>query len=192
MNGTSLLADDIESLNMFNLAEIKKKDNKLPFDQELDIKEALTERDQTIIDIDKVRAQGTVSYEDGLYFLTYYLDYLITLPSSRSMEPVELTNQLFVSEVFIAEGDLDGKQELVDDDLVLVIEGDAIDLTESVIDNILLNIPLKVLTEEEEEDNDTLPSGQSWSVLTEEQYQALQEEKKEENNPFAALNGLFD
>ncbi len=41
-------------------------------------------------------------------------------------------------------------QEVLDDDLVLPIENGEIDLAESVSDNILLNIPIKVLTAEEE------------------------------------------
>ena len=79
----------------------------------------------------------------------------------------------------------------MDEELVLVIEGDVISLEESVVDNILLNIPLRVLIEAEEKE-DTLPSGNSWTVMTESQYQELQEEKAVQNNPFASLNGLFE
>ena len=50
---------------------------------------------------------------------------------------------------------------------------------------------MQVLSEEEQ-NSDTMPSGNSWSVLTEEQYNALQNKKKKENSPFSALNGLFE
>ena len=56
---------------------------------------------------------------------------------------------------------------------------------------ILLNIPLRVLTKEEEQEQ-SLPSGQNWSLLSEEQYQNLQKGKKEKSSHFAALEGLFD
>ena len=62
---------------------------------------------------------------------------------------------------------------------------------QSILDNILLNIPLRVLTPEEESGQISL-SGNDWEVLSEEDFAALQQEKKEASNPFAQLNGLFD
>ena len=50
---------------------------------------------------------------------------------------------------------------------------------------------MQVLSEEEQVSAE-MPSGNHWSVLTEEQYDALQDEKKKANNPFASLGGLFD
>ena len=75
--------------------------------------------------------------------------------------------------------------------MILPIEGGKIDLSESVADNILLNIPLKVLTPEEE-DGQGFIEGNDWKILSEEEYQAAQAIKKEENSPFAGLQGLFD
>lgn len=176
---------------MFNLIEIKKQSEGLTFEQTLDIKEALQERDPSILDIADVKVTGHISHDAGLYLLNYQLTYTITLPSSRSMEPVALAESLSVSEAFIEKVDVKSKAELVEEDLVLIIEGEEISLEESVIDNILLNIPLRVLTAEEEQENQ-MPSGNSWSVLTEEQYQAQQREKAMANNPFAGLKALFD
>ncbi|WP_162012846.1 YceD family protein [Streptococcus sp. S784/96/1] len=176
---------------MFNLIDLKKQTEGIAFDRKLDIKEALLERDCSILDITDVRVTGHISYDAGLYLLNYQLSYTITLPSSRSMEAVVLNEILPISEVFIEEADAKEKAELVEEDLVLVVEGETISLEESVVDNILLNIPLRVLTSEEERD-DQMPSGNAWTVLTEEQYQAQQEEKAAANNPFASLNGLFD
>ncbi len=68
---------------------------------------------------------------------------------------------------------------------------DTIDLNESILDNILLNIPLRVLTPEEESGQISL-SGNDWEVLSEEDFAALKQEEKEASNPFAQLNGLFD
>ena len=107
------------------------------------------------------------------------------------MKPVPLEVQDFISEVFIDEADLVEKGDLVDEELVLIVEGNSISLTESILDNILLNIPLSVLTEEEAK-SDEFPSGKNWSVMTESQFQVLKEAKKQQTNPFAALNGLFD
>lgn len=176
---------------MFSISEIKKNPDGISFNVSLNIKEKLAERNKDVLDVKEIFVQGNVSYDDGLYLLNYTLDYTITLPSSRSMLPVDVHQIEEVSEVFIEMADIRTKEELVRENLVLVLEEDYIDLEESVIDNILLTIPMQILSEEELNSN-VMPSGNDWSVLTEEQYDVLQDEKKKENNPFSALNGLFE
>lgn len=176
---------------MFSISEIKKNPDGISFNVSLDIKEKLAERNKDVSDVKGIFVQGNVSYDDGLYLLNYTLDYTITLPSSRSMLPVDVHQIEEVSEVFIEAVDIHAKEDLVRENLILVLEEDYIDLEESAIDNMLLTIPMQVLSEEEQ-NSDTMPSGNSWSVLTEEQYDALQDKKKKENNPFSALNGLFE
>lgn len=173
------------------VTEIRKNPEGLHFEKELDLKDQLIARDETVIDLQHLKAVGVVSFDDGLYLLNYQLSYDLTLPSSRSMEAVTISEDYPVSEVFIAAADVSSKKELVEENLVLIIEDDEINLSESILDNILLNIPLKVLTKEEER-SETMPEGNDWVVLTEEQYQAMKEEEKQENSPFASLSGLFD
>ena len=176
---------------MFNINDIKKRQGGLDFDETLSVKDILLERHPEMIDVAEVHAKGNVSYEKDLYLLTYHLSYQLTLPSSRSMTPVVLEDTYTVIETFSDDLDNLDHQDMLEDELVLPVENGQISLVDSVVDNILLNIPLKVLTPEEEEDAQ-LPSGNHWTVLTQEQYQAQQAEKKKEKNPFAALSGLFD
>lgn len=176
---------------MIYLSEVRKSPEGLAFDQQLSLLESLKERYDEVIDLDKVHARGQVSYDSGLYLLDYQLSYDLTLPSSRSLEPVTLTFDYPVSETFIQEADAELQKELVEENLVLILEGDIIDLDESVIDNILLNIPLRILSPEEEAGDISL-SGKDWEVLSEEDFAALQQEKKEASNPFSQLDGLFD
>ena len=146
---------------------------------------------EEILDVKDILAVGKVQYEDRMFFLDYQLSYTIVLASSRSMEPVELKESYPVTEVFMEGATNQLDQEVLDDDLVLPIENGEIDLSESVSDNILLNIPIKVLTAEEEAGQGFV-SGNDWQIMTEEEYQAQQAVKKEENSPFAGLQGLFD
>ena len=176
---------------IFNLLDVKKKPEGIAFEEQLDLKEELQDRNSEILDLKDILAKGQLIYENGLYLLEYQLSYVLVLPSSRSMKPVELRHSYEVVEVFVSAEELLAKQDLVDEDLVLVLDGTTLSLSESVADNIILNIPLKVLTAQEET-NDEMPSGQSWSVLTESQYKDLQEEKKAESSPFASLSKLFD
>lgn len=176
---------------MFYLAEIRKHSEGVVIDQVSDIKAALLERSPEILDVSPVVVKGQISHEAGLYLLTYEMTYTITLPSSRSLEPVALENSQAVNEVFIEQKDVATKTELVEEDLVLILEDEQIDLVDSLVDNILLNLPSRVLTAQEEADDD-LPSGTNWSVLTESQYEAQKQADKEANSPFAGLSGLFD
>lgn len=173
------------------LIDIRKKPEGLTFDKTFDLKEQLLRREGSIIDLESVNAKGVVSFDDGLYLLNYQLSYDLTLPSSRSMTPVRLSEQYEVSEVFIAAADVPEKADLIDEHLVLILEDDQIDLSESILDHILLNIPLKVLTDEEKA-SEQMPEGKDWAVLTQEQYDAMKADQKQATNPFAALSDLFE
>ena len=173
-----------------NIQEVRKQPEGLYFEQTLDLSADLRERNQEILDVKDILAVGKVQYEDRMYFLDYQLSYTIVLASSRSMDPVELKESYPVTEVFMEGATNQLDQEVLDDDLVLPIENGEIDLAESVSDNILLNIPIKVLTAEEA--GQGFVSGNDWQIMTEEEYQAQQAVKKEENSPFAGLQGLFD
>lgn len=174
---------------MFHLQEIRRQPDGLSFDQELDLLKSLQERNPEILDLSQLRAVGKVMYENGLYFLDYQLSYEITLASSRSLEPVVLQESYPVAEVF---GDAEEATSLSEEEALylLPIEGDGISLKDSVADNILLEIPLKVLTPEEEAE-ESMPQGQSWQVLSEEEYAQQLAEAKRENSPFASLQDLF-
>ena len=171
--------------------EIRKNPEGLAFDQGLDLLKELQKRNPEILDLKNVTATGRVAYDTGLYVLDYQLTYTIVLASSRSMEPVELQESYPVTEVFTEDVQSDADIEALEEDLILPIEGGKIDLSESVADNILLNIPLKVLTPEEEAGQGFI-EGNDWKILSEEEYQVAQAIKKEENSPFAGLQGLFD
>lgn len=177
-------------MNLFT-QEIRKNPEGLAFNQELDLLKDLQKRNPEILDLKNVTATGGVAYDTGLYVLDYQLTYTIVLASSRSMEPVELQESYPVTEVFAEDVQSEADIEALEEDLILPIEGGKIDLSESVADNILLNIPLKVLTPEEEAGQGFI-EGNDWKIMTEEEYQEAQAIKKEENSPFAGLQGLFD
>ena len=176
---------------MIYLSEVRKSPEGLAFNEAPSLLESIKERYDQVLNLEQIQASGQVAYDNGLYLLDYQLSYDITLPSSRSLEPVTLSFNYPVSETFIQEADAALQKELVEENLVLILDGDTINLDESILDNILLNIPLRVLTPEEESGQISL-SGNDWEVLSEEDFAALQQEKKEASNPFAQLNGLFD
>lgn len=175
----------------FHIYDIQKNPEGISFEHQLDLKAELMERNQEILDVTPIIANGLVRYEAGLYFLEYQLSYDITMASSRSLKPVQWSESYPVTELFVTDEENLKDKELLEADMALGIEGEIIVLEESVADNILLNLPIKVLTPEEVAGDD-LPSGENWTVMTEADFEAESQKKKEENSPFAQLQGLFD
>ncbi|BDP70475.1 hypothetical protein EfmAA94_16480 [Enterococcus faecium] len=88
----------------------------------------------------------------------------MTVPSTRSLEPVELPMDFSVDEVFMTEEQFQSRDEQMSADEILLIEGPLLNLAESIEDNILLAIPMRVLTKEEEAATE-LPKGNDWEVM---------------------------
>lgn len=176
---------------MFHIYDIQKNPEGISFEKSLDVTEELKARNSDILELSTVHTKGSICFEAGFYFLDYIMSYTITLASSRSLEPVEKVETITVNEIFVADEAVLKEKDLIDADMVLVVEDEHIRLDESVADNILLHIPMKILTPEEETGTD-LPSGNDWALLTEEDFQESQQEKKEAASPFAQLQGLFD
>lgn len=176
---------------MFHIYDIQKRPEGISFEKVLTVTEEIKNRSTEVIDVSDVAVKGRVYFESGFFFLDYHMTYGITLASSRSLQPVLLDEQHHIHELFVASESALKEQELVDEEMVLVVEDDHIVLEESVVDNILLNIPIKVLTPEEEA-GEGLSSGRSWTLMTEDEFHKDVQEKKEANSPFAQLQGLFD
>jgi len=154
----------------WSLQELKKfKDIGLPIDAQLDLRDSLLQRDKEILDLSIVEVKGQIAMEASEYILSYTMDYTITLPSSRSLAPVELPKSVQVIEVFQTLEDFKNLEDEEKLDEIIVIDGQTISLDESVADNILLNIPLRILTAEEENSTD-LPTGSFWQVISEEDF----------------------
>ena len=84
------------------------------------------------------------------------------------------------------------RTELISDEEVLLVEGQTISLDESVADNILLAIPLQILTKEEAESNQ-MPAGQDWEVISEDDFLQQKETAAPKIDPrLAKLSELLD
>lgn len=165
----------------WSLLELKKhQDTPVTFDETFELKAELMSRDSQILDVAPVNVSGLLSVSKNDYLVHYTIKTVLTLPSSRSLEPVPLTLDFSVDELFMTQEQFDNRAELIGEEEVLIIEGQTIDLKESVVDNILLAIPLQILSEEEI-NSPELPSGNDWVVISEEDYLA-QQEAAEENN----------
>ncbi|WP_146624132.1 YceD family protein [Enterococcus florum] len=174
----------------WSIGELRRyKEEPLNFSETFDLNDALTKRDSNVLAVAPVTVSGILSVGKNEYILHYQLKTTLTVPSSRSLEPVEIPLDLSVDEIFMTKEQWSSLEEERDDE-ILVLENDTIDLTDSVEDNILLAIPMQVLSEQEKEASE-LPKGNDWQVVSEEDYLA-QREKAETIDPrLAKLSELL-
>lgn len=159
----------------------------LEFDETVDIKKELMERNPDILDMSRVRAQGTILFSRGDFAVHGKLTAEVTLPSTRSLVPVTVPIDFDFDEIYL--GSADHAEEYEDDELLIPLTSDWLDLLPAVKDNLLLALPLRVLSAAERE-ADELPSGANWSLITEEEAKPLPPEERADN-PFAGLQGMF-
>lgn len=142
-----------------------------------------------LIDVKSAHVDGTLAYDDPYVFAQLHVVAVVVAPSSRSLEKVEVPIDFKFTEAYTKEHPSEEDFESLG--TIIEISDDNIDLQTAVEDNILLNMPIQILTEEERI-HDVMPSGQDWAVVSENDYQKAAEEKKAENSPFSDLKNLFN
>jgi len=167
-----------------------------PINGQADLTNALKERKQSLIDASAITVEGTISIEVmQRYFVDLTLTYSLTLPSTRSLEPVELDFEIPFNEIYIAPDANDPEnEETEDEDLegnaIFSLEKDILDLQKPIEDTILASIPMKVLSEKER-NADELPAGHDWEVVREADVGLAESDEEEstesENSPFSVL-----
>lgn len=174
----------------WTLREIREyPEEVMPFNETLEIAEILMERDSNIEAVEAVQCEGYITPIEDAFVLHGTIQATLTLPSTRSLKPVKVPLTISMKERYVTEDDYLEEDE--SEEVTIVLMHDYIDLTSAVIDNILLNIPQRVLAPGEE--GEALPVGNDWEVLTQEQYEAkLKAEAPDVDPRFAALKTLLD
>lgn len=165
----------------------------LKIDETVDLFTSLQKRLPELIAATPFEVKGTVR-NDNLGWVSHLkINGTLTLPSTRSLMPVALPINLAIEELYVLE-ETQPSQEVQDDldETVIVIENDQIDLQTAIEDHIILSIPTQIFTADELA-NQTMPEGEGWSVISEDEYADQLEDEKEQPNPeFEKLKGLFD
>ena len=161
------------------------------FEEEMQVEDNLKSRDDTILVVSHAVAKGFLVYQNETVIAQFTCAVDITLPSSRSLEPVVVPLSIEIVERYIPKGTSFEEQELTE--IVIPLETDWIDLQPAVEDHILLSIPLQVLSPEELSE-DRMPSGQDWEVISQDELSLRRTVAKEQQiDPrLAALQSFFD
>lgn len=175
----------------WSLNELQRyQDEPLQLDSTLDLSALLTERfPEDILAVKPVKISGYLSYDKADVMVTLKVETTITVPSSRSLRPVDLPLSFKYTEFYL--GDAEHVKKYEDSDTVIVLDDDKmIDLDEAVAENIVLQIPMQVLSKEEQQSNE-FPAGNGWEVISEEEYVANETEPKKVDPRLAKLKELF-
>lgn len=162
----------------------------IAFEEQLDVTSLLKSRLPELIDMTKAKVSGLFSV-DSLGVLGYAkVEVSLTLPSTRSLEPAQLTLSFDLTEHYVSHHEHD-LSRFDDDDVVIVLDEDILDLNEVVVDNILLHIPMQILTEAERTADQTFLEGDDWQVVSEARLEEIKKEAKPAVDPRLAKLGDF-
>lgn len=161
------------------------------FDEELLVEEELMSRDDTILAVSPAHVKGFFVYQNQTVIAQFTCEVDMTLPSSRSLEPVVVPLSIDIAERYVPVNSQFDDQEA--SEIVIPLESDWLDLRPAVEDHILLSIPLQVLSQEELSE-DRMPSGTDWEVVSQEELALRRQHEKDQSvDPrFAALQSFFD
>ncbi|ADC48223.1 MULTISPECIES: YceD family protein [Alkalihalophilus] len=152
------------------------------FDETIDLSD-LKEQNAEIRNISPIRVQGELTYSGQLLTFSLHITGELTLPCSRTLVDVLFPIDLKVIEQFRPENAYHISKE--DHEEANVITGDLVDLTPAIKEYILLEIPLQVYAENQE-DPQAPPSGKGWGIVTEE------DQEKKVDPRLADLAKFFD
>lgn len=128
----------------------------------LDIREIINFGDEYLINtdirnLDNVEVRGTISKgEMGIYNLNLNIDGVMILPCSVSLEDVDYPFSIEISEILT---DMEEK-----DENYIKFNGNAIDILPIIWQNIVMEIPLKVVSPKLDRRN---IAGIGWKLITE-------------------------
>ncbi|WP_433749465.1 YceD family protein [Falsibacillus pallidus] len=166
----------------------KFRDKGLQIDETVNLSDQLKQMDPEIRDVHPIHVMGRadISSEKVTFHLT--ISGSIVLPCSRTLVDVDYPIDIQTTETFLlkpSDYEREGDEELHP------VNGELIDLTPVIQEIILLEVPMQVFSEEASDDQ-SLPSGNDWEVLTEEQVQQLEEKDEQKVDPrLAGLSEFF-
>jgi uncharacterized protein len=167
----------------------KFRGKSLELNEDVDLTEELKHQDPQIRDATPIHVTGTASITSEKVTFQLHLTGKLVLPCARTLIDVDFPIDTKTTEIFFLKpSDL---LEGMEDDEIHTPVGDVVDLDPIIKEIVLLEIPMQVFSEQA--DDDHLPSGNDWEVLTEDQ--ANQEEAdgdKKVDPRLAELAKFFD
>lgn len=169
----------------------KHREHPRAFEETVDLEKQLHERENDVLSATPFVISGQLTVDRRAIIADLHVVGQLTVPSTRSLNPVALPLDFTFTEIYVDPTD-EELSRFPDEDMLFPLEGEMLDMQVAVEDHILLHIPSHILTPEEENE-DVMPTGQAWSVISEEEYAKQQAEEAEAPNPeLAKLKALLE
>ena len=158
---------------MFDISELNNDTKeKLDIDLTIDFPEDKLNGTE-IKKLENIKVKGSITrIENSVYHLTIHITGKMGLLCARSFENVDYPLDIFVDKNI---------GEVENDEEIQVIYQNSLDIFAIVWENIVLEVPLRVV----KEDASFISEGNGWSLTDE-------DELKETNSPFSELKSMLD
>lgn len=147
----------------FTVGQIQKQGYNGPFkfNELLDVSD-LASMHNDIIRIDPVRVQGQCEVKSGQFIFTLTISGEMILPCARTLVEVPYPFEIETQEIYssVASGNYES-------DEIHPFDGEVLDLTPAIKENILLEIPFRVFSEDADAEAAAPVSGKGWEFVTE-------------------------
>ena len=156
----------------FSIDEIKIQSiqTAFSFHKDIDVSE-VKEMNEEIIDITPVTVSGTCVVDKDEFIFSFTMEGTVILPCARTLVEVEVPFSYDATEVYSA------KEHITADEMeeeVHSIEGYIIDLRPQIIEQIVLQLPYRVFSDEE-----MIEDGEGWNYFNETEQKQLQRESSD-------------
>jgi|SRR5699024_2144548 len=167
----------------FSTVELKNNAHNGPFtfDQHVNVSE-LESLNNDIRQIDPVRVKGMCTVDNEEFIFTFTIQGKMILPCARTLVDVPYLFTFEATEIFSTSPHLDEEDE---EDGVHQLTEETIDLTPYIMENIVLETPYRVFSDEK-----AIEAGDGWSFLEEDTHEKEKENKIDPR--LAKLKNLFD
>ncbi|MGM0844487.1 MAG: YceD family protein [Bacillota bacterium] len=161
----------------------KYRDKGMPLDETVDASEVKA-LDPQIRDVSPIHVTGRADISSDKVTFHLHIEGQLVLPCSRTLEDVYFPVDINTVETYLLKAN---EHDQYEEEEVHRIQGEVIDLMPAINELLVLEIPMQVFSEKAKDD-ENLPSGKNWEVITEEQ--AIQAEEEEEKKVDPRLAGL--
>ncbi|WP_017727191.1 YceD family protein [Halalkalibacterium ligniniphilum] len=136
------------------------------FDEVLNL-DSLKEQNRDIRAVSSVHVKGEAVFSGDMITFPLHIKGSLTLPCSRTLADVSFPFDLHVSEQFRVN---DTTPVSMEDEDIHPVVGDVIDLTPYIKERILLEIPMQIFSDDDE-NGQAPPEGKGWELISEEDKQ---------------------
>ncbi|WKB34926.1 YceD family protein [Terrilactibacillus sp. S3-3] len=117
-----------------------------------------------------MEVKGFVEFSKQSLTFHLWIEGTMVLPCALTLKDVDYPFHIHTSETFLLNASASINE--ADDEWVHEIKDDHIDLVPYIVEAILVEKPMRVVSEEAKAEPDNLPSGEGWELVTEKKKEA--------------------